>query len=187
MSVSTVQFRLNELSISKEEIILLTQLPEHRIHNIYLYGSRVYGTDHPGSDYDIMVVACSMDAEKEIRNGKYNIHINTPDKFKDDLWNCKAVNLECIYAPSFAILQNTTPFRDSYKLDTNRLKKSFLSQSYNAWNKGKMRILDMDFERGLKSIFHSLRILLFGIQLVEDGEIFDFSEANYYWKLIFDK
>jgi len=181
MSLSTVQFRLNELSFFKDEIISLSQLPEHKIRAIYLYGSRVYGTDHPGSDYDFMVVACSLDREKEIRDSKYNLHIVTPDKFRDDLWNYRAVNLECIYAPSFAVVQESEKFKEVFKIDKGKLKKAFLSQSHDAWHKGKIKLLEMDIERGLKSIFHSLRILIFGIQMVEHGEIIDFSEANDYW------
>jgi hypothetical protein len=42
----------------------------------------------------------------------------------------------------------------------------------------------MDIDRGTKSIFHSLRILMFGIQIIEYNKIVDFSEANAYWKEI---
>jgi hypothetical protein len=53
-----------------------------------------------------------------------------------------------------------------------------LSQSYDAWNKGKLRIKDTDIYRGTKSIYHALRILLFGIQIAKHGKIVDFSESN---------
>ena len=181
MNLSTVALQLNELSFSKDEIISLSNIPEHKIRAIYLYGSRVYGTNHPGSDYDFRVIACSLDREKELRDSKYNIHINTPDKFQDDLYNYRAVNLECIYAPSFAVVKEDISYRESFKINPAKLKKAFLSQSHDAWHKGKIKLLDMDIERGLKSIFHSMRILIFGLQILEHGEIIDFSEANDYW------
>ncbi len=42
-----------------------------------------------------------------------------------------------------------------------------------------MRIEDDNYMGGEKSLFHSLRILKFGIQIIAIGEITDFSEANY--------
>ena len=36
--------------------------------------------------------------------------------------------------------------------------------------------------RGVKSIFHSLRILDFGRQIIAHGKIVDFKRANRYWK-----
>ena len=39
---------------------------------------------------------------------------------------------------------------------------------------------DGDIERGAKSLFHSLRMLVFAEQILNEGCIFDFSEANYW-------
>lgn len=184
MSLSTVQFNLQPFTFSTQEIKDLVGLPDWKIINIYLYGSRVYGTCHQDSDYDFLVVANSMDREKEIKNGKYNIHIHTPDKFKDDLWAFRMVNMECIFAPSFAKIQEDVEYKNVFNFDQFKLKKSILKQSHDAWMKSKMKFREMDIERATKSLFHSLRILLFGIQIVENNEIIDFSEANNYWEEI---
>jgi hypothetical protein len=43
----------------------------------------------------------------------------------------------------------------------------------------------VDYYIGVKSLFHSLRILMFGIQIANTGKIFDFSVANsIYYKIM---
>jgi predicted nucleotidyltransferase len=182
MSLSTVQFNLDDFKISPQEIKDITGLPEWKILNIYMYGSRVYGTCHHASDFDFLVVANSLDRDREIRYSRYNIHVHTPDKFQDDLWAYHMVNLECIFAPPFAKLQEKIDYRKAFGFDQYKLKRSILKQSHDSWIKSKMKFNEMDIERGTKSLFHSLRMLLFGIQLVESNEITDFSEANHYWE-----
>lgn len=186
MSLSTVQFDLKSLVFTPEEVKSLTGLPEWKIINIYLYGSRVYGTSETDSDYDFIVTANSLNEHREIRNDKYNVHVITPDKFLDELEAYRMVNLECVFAPNFARIQEKVNYLSSFKLDRQKLRRKLLTQSHDSWHKAKMKLNESDIDRGLKSLFHSLRILLFGIQIIEHGEIIDFSEGNYYWQEIID-
>lgn len=184
MSLSSVQLRDEIPKVDLSKVMKMVHLPEWKVFNIYMYGSRVYGTNRNDSDLDLMVVANSMDIEKEIKNREYNIHIITPDQFEDCLWSYRMVELECIYAPLFAVIQERKDLKSKFSIDKNRMKKHILTQSHNSWIKAKLKLRDCDIERGTKSLFHSLRILLFGLQMAEEGEIFDFSEANYYWEEI---
>ena len=168
--------------IDKDEIISLSKVHPARVKAIYLFGSRVYGTNRPDSDYDIILIGSSMNEATELKGGKYNIHIHTPDKFKRDLYYHDVHNLECIYAPESAVIFEAEKY--PFKLNKSRLKKSFLSASHNSWLKAKKRIIDCDVEGGVKSAFHSMRILMFGIQIANSGKITDFSEANSIWKLM---
>ena len=186
MSLSTVQFRLKDFKFSLQEIKDLVGLPEWKILNIYMYGSRVYGTFNYDSDYDFLVIDNSLDRDREIKHGKYNIHIHTPDKFQDDLWKYQMVNLECVFAPSFARIQETIEYKKAFGFEPIKFKKSIFKQSHNSWMKSKMKFREMDIERATKSLFHSMRILMFGIQVISENSIFDFSEANYYWQEISD-
>ena len=69
-------------------------------------------------------------------------------------------------------------------MNRGRLKKKVLSMSTHSWHQAKMKMYDGDIERGAKSLFHSLRMLVFAEQLLEEGDIFDFSEANYWFEQI---
>lgn len=165
----------------KEDIITITKLHPSKIRNIYLYGSRIYGTYTPSSDYDAIVVACSLYVNHEIFDGQYNLHITTPDVFEDQLEQHDIHNLECIFAPEEAKIQITKDYKD-FKTNTWKLRKMLLSQSAWSWSKAQRRIEKNNIIGGIKSLFHSFRILKFGLQIMEFGRILDFSEANDIWE-----
>ena len=84
------------------DILLVAKLHPSRVYNIYLFGSRIYGTHSDNSDWDIVIVAKNSVESIEIKSDLYIIHIYTPDKFKQDLdWHMPK-NLECIFAPDWA-------------------------------------------------------------------------------------
>ena len=58
-----------------------------------------------------------------------------------------------------------------------------MSQKANhSFVKAKKKIeVEKDYYVGWKSLFHSLRILVFGIQIAKEGCISDYSAANDYW------
>jgi len=142
----------------------------------------VYGTQRDGSDYDFLVLACTMHKHKEFNDGYYNVHIKTPDLFYDELIDHKMSALECLYAPNFAKLQGfKVSGIEKFKIDPTKLKRKSLSESHHSWNRARMMINDGDVYRGMKSLWHSMRILMFADQILNEGCIFDFSEANNYW------
>lgn len=170
---------------TKEEIIDIIKFHPLKVRNIYLFGSQVYGTQREDSDYDFIVVACSMMDKQEIRHDNFNIHIHTPDIFLDGLKEYQMQYLECIYAPFFAKIQEKMIQPDkNFSLKLDMLKYKGMGQSFNAFHKAKDRIIDGETFRGVKSLWHSLRILEFFRQIIENKKIVDFSASNEYWKMI---
>jgi len=160
-----------------QEIIELSGINPLKVRNVFVYGSRVYGYNRESSDFDIILVAPNLEKHKEIRGEKYNIHIVTPDSFKEDLLrNYKISYLECVFAPEWARLQE----KEKYDLNLNKdkIKKEMLAQSYSTWRNAKQKMIEGDTMRGTKSAFHAIKILNFGIQMVEHGKIVDFSTCN---------
>ena len=170
---------------TKEEIINIIQIHPLKIRNIYLFGSRVYLNYKEDSDFDFIVVACSMLEKQEFRHDNYNIHVHTPDIFLDGLKEYQMQYLECIYAPSFAKLQERMIQPDkNFILKLDMLKYKGINQSFSAFHKAKERIIDGDLFRGVKSLWHSLRILQFFKQIIDNEKIIDFSSANIFWNMI---
>lgn len=69
-----------------------------------------------------------------------------------------------------------------FKLDLIKLKHFVSHINSNSWVKSKKKITQGDYYIGIKSIFHSMRIVMFGIQLAKYGVITDFTCANTLWK-----
>ena len=169
-----------------EEITNISGLESHKIRNIYIYGSRIYKTHTVNSDYDAIVIACSMYLNHEIYDNNYNIHITTPDSFADQLKQHDIHCLECIFAPDNAQIYSKIDYLKDFKFDAGQLKKMILSQSTWAWTKAQKRIEKGNIIGGAKSLFHSLRILNFGLQIMEFGKIVNFSASNETWNILRD-
>jgi predicted nucleotidyltransferase len=143
----------------------------------FIYGSRVYGTATYSSDYDLVVISDQARDGHEIRNGDLNIHLYTPVKFQENLTLHKVVAVECYHAPDCYKYGNVERFR--WVVDKATLRREFSEKASNSWVKGKKKLdVEGDFYIGRKSIFHSLRIIKFGIQLAMTGRITDFGAAN---------
>ncbi len=163
---------------SAQEIIHYSGLHKSRVYNIYLFGSRVYETHSDNSDWDIVVVANNSVESIEIKSDLYNIHIYTPKKFQEDLdWHMPK-NIECLFSPDWAKIQEKIEF--DFTLDIKKLRHATSHVSSNSWVKCKKKLEIGDYHIGIKSIFHSLRIPLFSTQLINTGNI-DFTSANFIW------
>ena len=167
------------------DLILKTSgIHPSRVFNVYLFGSSVYGTSNDKSDWDVIMIANNSVDSTEIRRGLFNIHVYTPDKFKADLNWHRINNLECIWAPDWAKLKETIKF-DDFKINKNKLRHALSHISSNSWVKCNKKLnVENEYYIGVKSLFHSIRIPMFGIQIAETGKIYDFSCANFIWDKI---
>ena len=169
----------------ESDIIRNSGIHPSRIFNIYLFGSRVYKTSDKNSDWDVIMIANNSVDSTELRRGLYNIHVYTPSKFKFDLDNHRINNLECIYSPDWAKIKETIDFT-YFKINPVKLRHSISHVSSNSWVKCKKKLKD-EYYIGIKSLFHSLRIPMFGFQMAKNGKIYDYECANYLWDKIKDK
>lgn len=172
--------------IKIEDIIKASGLHPSRIFNITIFGSRVYGTHTDNSDWDIIIVAKNSVESIEIKSDLYNIHIYTPDKFKQDLdWHMPK-NLECQFAPDWAKLKEDLKF--DFKLNIPKIRHATSHVSSNSWVKAKKKLqIANEYNIGVKSLFHAIRIPMFSTQIVNFGEILDFQCANWIWSKIKEK
>ena len=166
-----------------EDILGVAKLHPTRVFNIYLFGSRIYNTHTDNSDWDIIIVAKNSVESIEIKSDLYNIHIYTPDKFKQDLdWHMPK-NLECLFAPDWAKLKEDMKF--DFNLNIPKLRHATSHVSSNSWVKSKKKLeVANEYNIGVKSLFHAIRIPMFSTQIVNFGEIRDFECANCVWNKI---
>jgi predicted nucleotidyltransferase len=169
-----------------EDILKAAKMHKSRAFNIYLFGSRVYGTNSEDSDWDIIIVGNNSVESIEIKHELYNIHVYTPKKFKEDLdWHTPK-NLECIFAPDWAKLKEDIKFE--LKIDHSKLRHATSHVSSNSWIKAKKKLLVADeYKIGVKSLFHAIRIPMFSEQIATFGCIVDFQCANWIWNRIIEK
>lgn len=171
--------------INAKEVIDVSKIHPSRVKNIYIFGSQVYGNVSDKSDWDIIMIANSSNVNREIRVGDFNIHIMTEEQFLKNLKDHHSSSVEAFFSPKGFKLKEDVEFNWSPNIPS--LRHSFSHISSNSWVKSKKKIEQGDYYIGVKSLFHSLRIPIFGIQIAKTGKIYDFSEANFIHDKIFSK
>jgi len=153
------------------------------ILNIYPYGSQVYGTADAKSDTDlILVIDFSHEQETQAKWPNMDLTIWTAAEFQRRLVDHEPSALECHFLPNQMAIRSR---EFEFSLDLGKLRESFSAKSSNSWVKAKKKIeVHGEWRIGLKSLFHSLRLLDFGIQIAKNGTIQDYGAANHYWKEI---
>jgi hypothetical protein len=149
------------------------------------YGSRVYGTARANSDEDYMAIVPEnrkADTGAEYDHNNVNIHIYNRRDFQDQLKRHKIHALEAWYHPERP-LEGEFQFRVHHPT----LRHSLSQKASHSFVKAKKKIeVEHDYLIGWKSLFHSLRILDFGIQIAREGCI-RFNSANEYWNQIINE
>ena len=166
---------------------------------MYQYGSSVYGVHSEHSDIDILVIINGyFKIPEEYQKFAYEV-----EKIKDEtiIHNLKYDNCDFIFYSLDEwfnmMLNNHIEFWECYNLskkfvhkeyaklipELNKvlLRKEISSICSNAYVKAKKKMLQGDYYIGKKSLWHSLRVYLFGIQIIQYGKIIDFKEANKYY------
>ena len=158
---------------------------EEEILAIYPYGSRVYGTASENSDYDYIVVTKGA----FLKSGAFKQNaISSDDRkiqavlysrtgFIDALNNYEMGAIECIFLDSSQVLLSKWPFRIQ-KWDTKEMADKVIQKASASWHIASRQSKDGFKAIAKKGIFHSLRILMFGLQLKEYQTIYNYSEAN---------
>lgn len=158
---------------------------EEEILAIYPYGSRVYGTASETSDYDYIIVTKGA----FLKSGAFKQNaISSDDRkiqavlysrtgFIDALNNYEIGAVECIFLDSSQVLLSKWPFRIQ-KWDTKEMVDKIIQKASASWHIASRQSKDGFKAIGKKGIFHSLRILMFGLQLKEHQTIYNYSEAN---------
>ena len=167
------------------------------IKNIYLYGSVVYGTTEKNSDIDLIIVIDSKTNYFQFSDNLVDITFFNINTFKEKIDNHEISVLECLFLSKELVLQEDYKF--TFKLDLVKLRHSLSAKSFNSFVKAKKKLTiekDFDLKIGQKSLFHSIRIIRFGIQIVKYNKIINYNECNtlyfeilqcYTWNEMFEK
>lgn len=144
------------------------KLNSNEVLGIYAYGSSMYKTMNERSDYDFVVIIDMQADYLQFETSKLDIHFISPMYYKKLLKEHDIMALECFFNTS-PILKYDTEF----ELDLFSLRKKISAICNNSWVKAskKLNLVEEDDYTGLKSLFHSFRILSFGIDLAKDNKI----------------
>ncbi|AEO93371.1 gp109 [Bacillus phage G] len=148
---------------------------------VFPFGSKVYGNVTKNSDTDLIVVVKGNEELKyQICDDDGDIHVYSRKTFEGLIDRHDISALECIFS-------NDTDF--DFVLDFEKLRRSISAVASNSFVKCKKKLTsgsDYNPYIAKKSMFHSIRILEFGIQIAKYGKITDFGCANHYYEMLLE-
>lgn len=151
---------------------------EHKVLSTLIFGSHMYGTNNGNSDNDYVLIAQANERlEYNTVDDKGNdCIVYDVDSFADAIADMKMQAVEV--ALYNGVLKRVI-------VDLEKLRREVSSIASNSYVKCKKKLADGEDYIGLKSLFHSLRILMFGTQIARFGKIIDWQCANEYYDEIF--
>lgn len=156
---------------------------------IFPYGSQVYGTDKEDSDHDYIIVMKSAMLDNgafrnnAISNKDWTIQgvVYSRGGFINAINSYEIGALECIFLPEEKIIYKKWPFKVT-NWNEKAMVKAIIRKASDSRHYANMASKNGDKERGIKSMYHALRILRFGLQLKKHQKIVDFGECNDMYK-----
>lgn len=160
--------------------IPIKQIDIEKVINVYIYGSLIYSTNNENSDIDYIIIIDQDIDESETLYCKHDNTILNAKLYKKEFFQNKInehdiSTLECLFINDDLKYVN---LNFDFNLDLIKLRKSISTISSNSWVKSKKKFIQNDNLIGYKSLFHSLRILDFGIQIATYGKIIDFKKSK---------
>lgn len=156
----------------------------YRVNLVEYYGSTLYGTITDKSDIDLICIIESEDDIYDVYQSKdypdlfdyitnVDLHVISEVTFRRLLDEHDIMALETYY-------QMNEDDKDliEFQLNLDTLRRKVSAVVNNSWSKArkKLDIPEEDDYIALKSLFHSIRILSYGIDIAKDGKI-DFKNA----------
>lgn len=156
---------------------LLNELSkEFPLCNIYTYGSWVYKTNSELSDFDFIITGPNVSTTSEVRDFG-DIHFYSVPDFRNKLIEHEISILECLFLSNDLKIEKSSLLE--FTLNLSNLRDSCSQKASNSWVKAKKKILiENEPYIAQKSLFHSLRILKFAIQIAQYGKIVDFNQSH---------
>ena len=180
------ELKIEIINSSIKELSQFTSIDPNDMVAVFGYGSRVYGCDSEVSDYDYIIVRNGGNRVEYNNAGRrLSVNIIPLADFQNDLIEHEISALECLWLPKNKILKaHSFPFT----YNPQKLRHSISEKASHSFVKAKkkMAVGSKDYNEyvGKKSLFHSLRIIDFGIQIGIHGKIVNYSSANHLWEEI---
>ena len=169
---------------------------------IFLWGSQVYKTATAKSDWDIVMIVTNESDEAFIKkypptnneiNGalhtvvefdEFNVAIISREKFECMLYEYRQQALQCVLAEETNKWYQRVKFEKPATIDYALLRRTIFWESKMRISTARNKWMRQDFQAAKKEFVHSIRYLIFALQIVESGTIIDFSAVNSIWECV---
>ncbi len=145
------------------------KINENEILNIYLLGSRLWGTAGPQSDWDFLIVLKSLPSGKATtHNAEIDATLYSKEKFLENSKENSFLELLCRFLPQEYVWRESVDLKKEICVIPKLLIKSVKEEADRDWNFAKKQIEKQNIEKGKKILIHLLRMLQITIQILQN-------------------
>lgn len=176
-----------------DDIVKKVGINEDAVIGLFMYGSRVYGNARKNSDWDyIMIVNNGFKVNEQYSDNLINVNIYTESEHRQRLADMEPSAMEVACLPEEFILSswvngiNLRALEDivGNKHNLDKLRTAYSAKSSNSWVKAKKKLTvpeSYNDSVGKKSLWHSIRLIDFGIQIATHGKIINYGSCNHFY------
>jgi len=173
-----------------KELLTRTGINEDAVLGAYMYGSRVYGNFRKNSDYDfIVILEEGFKTQEQFSDNLINVNYYTLSEHRSRLLSCEPSAMEVTCLKDEFILEDMLNGLHYNTMNDvagrlHILRAAFSEKSSNSWVKAKKKLTvpeSYNDSVGKKSLWHSIRIIDFGIQIAKNGWITDYGSCNHFY------
>lgn len=158
------------------------ELLKDNIVSIFIYGSVAYNCKESFDDLDLIVITKEVTTQiLKVEYDKFQIDYNVYSEHDFNiLLNIHDFGaIECLFLPQEFYIGE----KPAFSLNKQTLRHSVSALVSNSFVKSKKKFQEQDYYKGKKSLWHSLRILSFAIDVVTYNQI-QFESFNFLYNEI---
>ena len=181
--------------VAADKILKTLGIDKPMVAGMFLVGSHLWGTARKDSDWDVVVIMKNNfkkgkskkyvgdETETSIHNSNVDAWVISEKKFAEAVRKHRMYELMCLYVPIENRLINYS-FPIKFDIDAKILFDQTLSVYARDWEKANKQGGKNNLKRAEKILLHCTRNLLLTLQLLRNGKIEVFDEANKYVRQI---
>ena len=163
------------------------KLADSDVLNVYLVGSHMWGTCSSQSDWDLVIVVRTSQAEKPLNTHKANIEafVLSREQLLQSMEDHLMQVLMVLWLPRECVwIQRFDP-KPSFSLDRGALARALAHSRDRDLRVAEKHYAKGDRQKAKKVLLHCLRYLELGTQIRENGRVTDYSSANSHQTVVY--
>lgn len=172
--------------LTPEILSVLMGFRPDEVLNIYQFGSRVYECDDNDAHWSfIITMGDYYKGPANFTRGNVHARVGPMWKFEESLRHNDLYQVISLSLPARFVWKETVRFEMIDRLNLRKLARSVLEQFHGQTKAKLVRIFKTDGAKlFVKEILRMFRSVMFGIQLLDEGKVVDYRQANAYQREI---
>jgi predicted nucleotidyltransferase len=169
---------MKQSKLNLDILISRLQLKKEEVLNVYVIGSRLWGTASYNSDWDFIIVHSKWKGKSSVHNGEIDATVYDTEEFVQKLKEHSLLEVLCVWLPRPFVWKEVLDPTKHFDLDLASLRSSVFEETERDWRMAQKYMEKKNVDRGKKTVVHALRLILLSIQIATNGHITNFQEAH---------